>query len=67
MSTFIRCLLKIQLGTKNIPFLPINGRSNVIGILLRTVADHKKSGNKPEFFYFFPEGWIKQEHQGTKT
>jgi three-Cys-motif partner protein len=29
---------------------------------VKTVAEHKKNGNKIELFYFFPHGWINRSH-----
>jgi three-Cys-motif partner protein len=33
---------------------------------VRKIAAHKKSGNKIELFYFFPEGWINRSVAGLK-
>ena len=33
---------------------------------VRTIANHKKGGNKAELFYFFPEGWINRSIKALK-
>jgi three-Cys-motif partner protein len=33
---------------------------------VKTIATHKKGGNKIELFYFFPEGWVNRSIAGLK-